>query len=88
MEVSFAKCGLSQKDRRDWFARVLWRAFPAASQRQVAQRAAPVLGLTVRQCENLLNGIHDAKLGTILAALSIAGAECIFDVIGQDDQNG
>jgi hypothetical protein len=68
--------------RRRWFANLLWRAFPGHSAREKAVAAAPVLGLSVKQVENLLNGQHDAKLGTILAVLAIAGAESVFEIIG------
>lgn len=68
--------------RRRWFADLLWRTFPGGSKREKALRAAPVLDLTPRQVENLLDGHHDAKLGTILIVLSIAGAENIFDIVG------
>ena len=70
------------KKRRRWFADMMWRAFPGASTREKAERAAPVLNLSVRQCENLMNMVHDAKLGTILCVLALAGAENIFDIVG------
>ena len=73
---------MDQTARRRWFAAVMWRAFPGVSVREKAVRAAPVLSLTPRQCENLMKGEHDAKLGTILAVLAIAGAENIFEIIG------
>ena len=82
MVKSFVFNRADQKSRRRWFSRMMWRAFPGASMREVALRAAPVLDLTPRQCENLIKGEHDAKLGTILAVLAIAGAENVFDIIG------
>lgn len=69
--------------RRKWFASLLWRAFPASSEHELAIRAAPVLDVTPRQVQNWLRGDHDAKLGTILAVLTIAGAENIFDIIAR-----
>lgn len=68
--------------RRRWFSALMWRAFPGATLREKALRASPVLGLTPRQCQNLMKGEHDAKLGTVLAVLAIAGAENIFEIIG------
>jgi hypothetical protein len=71
-----------ERSRRRWFADLLWRAFPGASMREKALRASPVLGLTARQIENLMEMRHDAKLGTILMVLAITGAENIFDIVG------
>lgn len=81
MEKSFAFCALDETARRRWFADLIWRAFPGDSARAKAQVAAPVLGLTPRQVENLLKGQHNAKLGTILKVLTVAGADAIFDII-------
>lgn len=81
MEKSFAFSRIDQARQRRWFARMLWRAFPGASQRQVALRAAPVLGLSARQVENLLSGDHDPKLPQVLAVMAVLGAECINELI-------
>ena len=83
MEKSFAKYDARDAvKRRRWFANLLWRAFPAGSEHELAIKAAPVLDVTPRQVQNWLRGEHDAKLGTILAVLTIAGSENIFDIIG------
>ncbi|MES2753806.1 MAG: hypothetical protein V4659_04000 [Pseudomonadota bacterium] len=82
LEKSFAKSTIAVDRRRKWFSGLMWRAFPGASMREKALNAAEVLDLTPRQCENLIKGEHDAKLGTILAVLTIAGAESIFDIVG------
>ena len=71
-----------EAQRRRWFSNLMWNTFPGKSIRDKAERAAPVLNLSVKQCENLMKMDHDAKLGTILAVLSLAGAENIFDIIG------
>lgn len=81
MESSFAFDIRDVKKRRRWFAALMWKAFPGASAREKAIRAAPALDLTPRQCENLLKMEHDAKLGTVLAVLAIAGAENVFEII-------
>lgn len=82
MKILSHNFAADQIKRRKWFSSMMWRAFPGASVREKALRAAPVLSLTPRQCENLMNGEHDAKLGTILAVLAIAGAENIFEIVG------
>lgn len=78
---SFAYSAVAKDKRRRWFADLLWRTFPGASMREKAQRAAPVLDLSPRQIENLMKMEHDAKLPTVLAVLTLAGAERIFDII-------
>lgn len=75
------RVGVSQEARRRWFAALLWSAFPGDSMAERARRAAPVLGLTQRQIENLMKGEHDAKLGTVLTVLAICGAERVFDIL-------
>lgn len=81
MKFLSRNAGPSREARRRWFAGLLWSAFPGDSAAEKARRAAPVLGLTPRQVENLLKGEHDAKLGTVLAVLAICGAERVFDII-------
>ncbi|MCA0204325.1 MAG: hypothetical protein LCH92_08285 [Proteobacteria bacterium] len=49
--------------------------------REKAQIAGPVLDLSPRQVENLMKMEHDAKLGTVLCVLALAGAENIFEII-------
>lgn len=83
--------GPDQTARRRWFAGLLWGAFPGDSMAEKARRAAPVLDLTPRQIEKLMKGDHDAKLGTVLAVLTITGAERVFDIItgpGSRDTSG
>lgn len=86
MKLPSHSAALDTGKRRRWFADLMWRAFPGVSLREKALRAAPVLDLTPRQCENLMKMEHDAKLGTILAVLAIAGAENIFEIIGGGQQ--
>lgn len=63
---------------RRWFAGLLWRAFPAPSEAELAARAAPVLGVSERQVRNWLRGEHDASLRYVTAVLALAGVECIL----------
>lgn len=86
LEKSFVFSKANSSVRRRWFANLMWKAFPGASIRENALRAAPALDLTPRQCENLMKMEHDAKLGTVLAVLAIAGAENIFDIIHGGDR--
>jgi hypothetical protein len=63
---------------RAWFAALLWRAFPSASENELSERAGPVLGLSPRQVRNLLQCKHDASWPVMLKALTIAGGEVVF----------
>lgn len=63
---------------RRWFANMLWRAFPAASERELAAIAAPVLGCSERQVVNWLRCEHDAGLRYVTAVIALAGAEVVF----------
>lgn len=66
---------------RRWFRDMLWRAFPSASERELAEKAAPVLGVSERQVSNWLRMEHDPKLRFVLAVLGLAGAEIVFSRI-------
>lgn len=66
------------KASRRWFAALLWQAFPSRSAGDLAERAAPVLGVSTRQVRNWLDGEHDAALRHVLAVIAIAGAEVVF----------
>ncbi|MWP39404.1 hypothetical protein GQY15_17700 [Rhodobacter sphaeroides] len=63
---------------RKWFANLLRRAFPANSEAELAERAAPVLGVSTRQVRNWLREDHDASLRYVTAVMMIAGAEVVF----------
>lgn len=63
---------------RRWFAALLWRAFPARSERELASVAARALDVSPRQVVNWLRGEHDASLRYVTAVLAIAGAEVVF----------
>ena len=64
---------------RKWFAALLWRAFPAASNTEVARLGAPVLGVSERQIINWLNCENDAALSYVTAVMVLAGVECALD---------
>lgn len=66
---------------RRWFAALLWRAFPAPSENELAQRAARALDVSPRQVKNWLRCEHDASLRYVLAVMAIAGAEVVFSRI-------
>ena len=68
---------------RRWFARLLWRAFPAASEHAVAERAAEALGVSARQARHWLRGEHDASLRYVVAVCLIAGVELALDGAGR-----
>lgn len=66
---------------RRWFRDLLWRAFPAQSERELADKASAVLDVSHRQVINWLREEHDPKLRYIMAVLAIAGAEIVFSRI-------
>lgn len=66
---------------RAWFASLLWRAFPASSEREVARRAAPLLGVSERQVINWLRSENDAALSYVTAVMALAGYETVLKPI-------
>lgn len=69
---------------RRWFRDLLWRAFPAKSENDLAVQAAPVLNVSTRQVRNWLREENDAKLKYVVAVLAVAGAEIVFKQIEGD----
>lgn len=67
---------------RVWFRDMLWRAFPARSERDLAIRASRALGVSQRQVQNWLRCDHDAKLSHVAAVIVLAGAESAFAIFG------
>lgn len=63
---------------RAWFAALLWRAFPSASENELSERAGPVLGVSARQVRNWLRSEHDARWRDVMKVLAIAGGEVVF----------
>lgn len=66
---------------RQWFAALLWRAFPAASENELIHRAAPVLDVSPRQVKNWLRCENDASLRYVTAVMLIAGGEALFRMV-------
>ena len=66
---------------REWFARLLWRAFPSASENELSETAAAVLGVSSRQVRNWLRCEHDARWRDVAKVLLIAGGEVVFKVM-------
>ncbi|APZ53721.1 hypothetical protein [Salipiger abyssi] len=64
---------------RRWFSRLLWRAFPAESERDLARHAAPVLGVSERQVINWLRQEHDAGVSYVTAVMILAGLDVLFE---------
>lgn len=64
----------SDKSRK-LFVRMMWKAFPMGSEAAIAERAAPVLGLTERHVQRLLAGEHDPKAKHFLAVALILFGE-------------
>lgn len=60
---------------RRWFAELLWRAFPGASEHEVAQAAAAALGVSQRAVVYWLRGENSASLQYVTAVMLIAGVE-------------
>ena len=72
---------LSAHDSRKLFARMLWRAFPADSEHGVAEKAAPVLGLTERHVRRLLQCEHSVKIEHFLCVAALVGFETVLAMI-------
>ena len=68
----------SRSRPRRWFRDLLWRAFPARSERDLAAKAAPILDVSERQVRNWLREEHDPGLTVVLKVMAIAGAEVVF----------
>lgn len=64
--------------KREWFASLLRKAFPASSDHARSKDAAPVLGVSDRQVRNWLNCEHDASFVVVMKVVSIAGGEVLF----------
>lgn len=60
---------------RRWFAALLWRAFPGASEREVAEKAARALDVNPRTVIYWLRCENSAALQYVTAVMMIAGVE-------------
>lgn len=66
---------------RRLFARMLEAAFPEPSENAIAQKAAPVLGVTERHVRKWLRLEHDAKIRHFVAVTLIIGVEKMAQMI-------
>ncbi|WP_237072596.1 hypothetical protein [Pseudaestuariivita rosea] len=87
LEKSYRKSSLSEENEREWFARVLWQAFPEAqSENHLSELVAEVLTTdkrpihpkTVRNWLRCQNAPH---FRYVLRILALAGAERVFEII-------
>lgn len=78
-----AECEDHAAASRKWFAAMLWRAFPARSENELADTAARALDVSPRQVKNWLRCEHDASLRYVTAVMLLAGAESIFDQVAR-----
>ncbi len=84
--MSFQKCSRPPmrgqvspvEAEREWFARLLWRAFPSASATALSEVAGPVLGVSPKQVRNWLECRHDARWRDVVKVLVIAGGEVVL----------
>ncbi|QBF32162.1 hypothetical protein [Thalassococcus sp. S3] len=63
---------------RKMFASLLWQAFPARSEAELAQKAAVVLDVSPRQVKNWLRCENSAAWHYVAAVMAVAGAEVVF----------
>lgn len=64
-----------------WFAGLLWRAFPAHSENEVAEKAGRALGVSARQVKNWLRCENSPAWKYVSGVLLICGAEIVFQRI-------
>lgn len=88
--MSFRKSvsALSPEDaEREWFAGLLWKAFPeATSENDLAEMAAEVLTtdcrpVTSRTVRNWLRRENSPHFRYVLRVIALAGTESIFQII-------
>jgi len=99
LEMSFRKLSMAaaaatgaEDVEREWFASLLWRAFPeATSENELAQRAAEVLTserrpVTRRTVRNWLRCENSPHFRYVLKVIGLVGAETIFQMIDPEVQ--
>lgn len=69
---------------RNWFANLLWVAFPSQHEAELCRKAGLALGCSPRQVKNWLNCANDAPLRAVTSVMIIAGAEVAFRVYEGD----
>jgi len=66
---------------REWFADLLWVAFPGATENEVMKQASRALCCSERQVANWLRCRNDAAVSVVTKVLMVAGAEVVFKKI-------
>lgn len=69
------------KEAREWFADLLWIAFPSETERELRFKAARALGCSPRQVANWLRCENDASLTIVAKVMLVSKAEVIFQKI-------
>lgn len=82
----------AEDTEREWFASLLWRAFPeATSENDLAQMASDVLTsdkrpVTPRTVRNWLRCENSPHFRYVLKVIALVGAEAVFQVIDPECQ--
>lgn len=63
---------------RKTFANLLWRAFPSASEAELAVKAGAVLDVSPRQIKNWLRCENSAAWHYVAAVMAVAGVEMVI----------
>ena len=85
--MSFRNALTGEEAERQWFAGLLWRAFPeATSENQLAELAAEVLttdkrSVTARSVRNWLRCENTPHFRYVLRVIGMAGTESIFQIL-------
>ena len=88
---SFQKLMTREEAQREWFAGLLWKAFPeATSENEVAELVAEVLTtekrpVTSRGVRNWLRCENTPHFRYFLPVLAMAGAEAVFQMIDGEE---
>lgn len=81
-----------EEAERDWFASLLWKAFPdARSENELAEVAADVLTsdkrpVTPRTVRNWLRCENSPHFRYVLRVIALVGAEAVFQVIDPEGE--
>lgn len=94
MSFRKSRSAVSPEDaEREWFASLLWKAFPEArSENDLAEIAAKVLTKDGRQVEprtvrNWLRCENAPSFRYVIRVIAIAGAESVFQIISPEIHN-
>ncbi|MBY6113318.1 hypothetical protein KUW09_04735 [Mameliella alba] len=78
MRKNLAENDVSVDGARKYFAALLWRAFPSASENELTQKAATVLDVSPRQIKNWLRCENSAAWHYVAKVMAIAGVEMVI----------